>query len=168
MQQYAHHFVYSLFICVLSGAMDAVPFHQCLIESGFTCADDLADAALRGTPAGDFVTLSLHLRRHKRSTYELGDFLQQRKHVQLGFKPPLWHNTSLQETFNLWRLMHARCLPRTKRPFETVSGIGCKERCRLSKAGVCAAGVASHGRQACALAAPLWEQLEWFTTCALA
>ena len=55
--------------------------------------------------------------------------------------------------------MHARCRPHTKRPLETVSGIGRKERRRPSKAGVCAAGVESHGRQAATVAAALWEQL---------
>ena len=112
-----------------------------------------------GALAEDFVTWSLQLRRHKHARYELGDLLQQRKRVQLEFTPPLCYNRSLQETFNLWRLMHARCLPRTKRPLETVSGIGRKERHLLSKAGVCAGGVESHGRQASVVAAVLWEQL---------
>ena len=156
MRHYTQHFAYSLFICVLSWEMDVLPFRRCLIE--FTCVDDLANAALPGTPTAYFVTWSLQVRVHKHSCHDFVDFLQHRHRVQLGLTPPLWYNTSLRETFNFWRVMHARCVLRTKRPLETVSGIGCKERRRLSKAGVCAAGVASEGQQACAVAAALWEQ----------
>ena len=59
--------------------------------------------------------------RHEHSRKTLGDSLQQRKQVQLGLTSSWWYNTSLQETFNVWRLMHAGCWPRCKRPSETVA-----------------------------------------------
>ena len=130
MQQYAEHFVYALFLCELSWAMDAVPFRRFSIEWEFTCVDDLADAALLGPLAADFVTWSLQLRRHERSRYQIADFMQQRKRVQLGFTRPFFYNTSTQETFNLWRLMHARCLPRTERP------LGARSRKKACPTGI--------------------------------
>ena len=86
-------------------------------------------------------------------------FLQWRKWVQLGFAASQWCNTSLRTTFNLWRLMHARCLPRSKHPLDTASGIPGKERRVLSKAGVCVVGVEPHACPASAVDAAPWEQL---------
>ena len=146
-------------IWVLSLAMEHIPCGEFLLQWVFNCDDDPALAALQGTAIGKIFTWSVLLCGNERSRYTLGDFLQQRKRVHLGFTAPLWYNTSLQKAFKFWRLVHARCLPWSKLLLEIMSGISRKARCLLSKAGVCAAGVESHACHTFVVAAPLWEQL---------
>ena len=85
MEQEAQHFVYALFISVLLWAMDAVPFRQFLIESEFTCADDLVDTA----PPGLLLEILLlgHCNCVGPNALDMNwvFFLQRRKRVQLGF-----------------------------------------------------------------------------------
>ena len=86
---------------------------------------------------------------------------QQRKWGQLVFTPPLCSLVQHEPVGNFQSLEAHACTVRAtdKASIGDSGGIGRKERRRLSKAGICAGGVASHGRQACVVAAALWEQL---------
>ena len=56
-----------------------------------------------------------------------------------------WYNVVCQEVFNLWRLMHQRCVPMTARPVDEALGKSRDDRRAGARQGACKYSVPTIG-----------------------
>ena len=117
--------------------MDAAPFRSFLGKRIFAGANELIQAIATCRETSAFVHWALDLRWDPRTRRTPGDVLHELTREELGFKPAVWFTRDREEIFNLWRLLHQRCKPRSnERQDDIPVGYPEKKRKELARLGV--------------------------------
>ena len=144
----------------LLNSMDSAPFRDFLSANSYASREAfLSEAANGGGATSEFVKWFLEIRKESRTRRHLGDFRQQWGRGDRGFKVARWYNVFCQEVFNLWRLMHQRCVPMAARPVEEALGKSRADRRAGARQGACKYSVPSIEYQAGIVAGRVWDAL---------
>ena len=139
--------------------MDPVPFRNFLAGNEYSSQADFLGDAANGGAAAEFVKWALALRQDSRSRKGLGDFIQEWGRVNAGFQASRWYSAFAQEVFNLWRIMHLRCVPMTSRPLDNVHGQSRAQRRKMSRTGACKNKEPSVSELSDIIAVKLWARI---------